>query len=157
MIFFSLLSEWVPEPCLSVRSDLRQLRSCPPKPRQVWSHQVVQRSIRCCQSKFLFRFSNLPLPASACRKVANWNPRRRRNLKNCVMKVSSSFRFFPLQIRTEERVRSAFCDLCNPNFPESLKSNGCIWCLNGGFLFLMNLLPFLNYFTHSGPDLLEGV
>ena len=64
---------------------------------------------------------------------------------------------FPLQISTEETVRSELYDLGNPNFPENLKSNGCIWCLNGGFLFLMNLLPFLNYFTHSGPDLLEGV
>jgi len=69
----------------------------PPKPRQVWSHQVVQRIIRCRQSKFLFRFSNLPLPASACRKVANRNPRRWRNLKKCVLKVSSSFLFFPFR------------------------------------------------------------
>lgn len=115
--------------------------------------QAVQRCIRCCQSKFLFRFSNLPLPASACRKVANRNPRCRRNLKICVLKVSSSFPFSPLQISTVERVRSTL----NPNFPESLKSNSCIWCLSGWFLFLMNLLPFLNYFTHVRSRLIEGV
>jgi hypothetical protein len=33
---------------------------------------------------------------------------------------------FPLQISIEERVRSALYDLCNPKFPENLKSNGCI-------------------------------
>jgi hypothetical protein len=40
---------------------------------------------------------------------------------------SKQFLFiFPLQISTEERVRSALYDLCNPNCPENLKSNGCI-------------------------------
>ena len=92
--FFPLLSEWVPdEPCLSSF----RLEAAPPKPRQVWSHQVVQ------------------LESSTQKK-----PEKLRH------ESKEFLSFFPLQIRTEERVRSAFCDLCNPNFPESLKSNGCI-------------------------------
>ena len=82
--------------------------SCRPSPDKAWSHQVVQRSIRCRQSKFLFRFSNLPLPASACRQVANRNPRRWRNLKKCVLKVNSSFLFFPFRSAQRRRYDLSF-------------------------------------------------
>lgn len=61
--------------------------------------QVVQRSIRCCQSKFLFRSSNL-----RCLPKGNRNPRRRRNLK---LNLECKQFFFLPRAPDQKRVRSA--------------------------------------------------
>nr|TKW06839.1 hypothetical protein SEVIR_7G267133v2 [Setaria viridis] len=63
--------------------------SCRPRPRQGWPTRLAVQQNQCSfpaehrmqSTQFLLRFSNLPPPTSACRKVASRNPRRRRNLK----------------------------------------------------------------------------